>query len=153
MPSLIDTKSRFTDLVPGWAPSSATRAGQVARLQSHLDRARRQLAGRHLEQLALFRRPRLDATSRTAQDWLDSILLPDDPPEVSFLVAVVTVDSGRREGIWRGFGRGLFGATTLRIEDDECGAATLHVAPSGLLSVEILELRWESRDDDGWYDG
>jgi hypothetical protein len=151
--SVIDTKSRFTDLVPGWAPTSPIREAQVARLQSHLERARRELAGRHLEQLALFRRPRLDASSRAAQEWLDRILIPDEPEEASFIVSVVSSASydGPCVGLWRGFRRCWFGGISLMLADPEHPGCTTHIAPGNIVSVEVLELVWEPvEDQDDW---
>jgi hypothetical protein len=92
---------RFTPLVEGWGPSSDVRREQIARLESLLHRTQLELAGGGELQLALFRRPRLDATTRRAQEWLDRILIPDEPKNLWFLVRVVSIESGAREGIWR----------------------------------------------------
>lgn len=100
----------------------------------------------------LFRRPRLDATSEAAQEWLDRILCPDDPPEVAFVVSIVSLKSydGPIRGVWRGFGRGFWGERTLRIEGEDFSGATTYVSPVNLVSVEVHELRWERQEDEDW---
>jgi hypothetical protein len=150
--TLLADRGRFTDLAPGWTPSSSLREAQIERLQSYLDAARHELAGRHQAQLGLFRRPRLDATSRRAQEQLDAILMPDEPKGLWYLVSVLSAGSydGPTRGIWRGFGPGFLGRS-LRIEDPETCACSTNIHPANLVSVEVLEVVWESDDD--WCDG
>lgn len=148
----LETRGRFTDLVPGWRTSSSVREAQIARLESYLLAARHELAGVPA-QLALFRRPRLDASTEEAQRWLDSILLPVEPKQLSFVVSVVSIGSydGPVRGIWRGFYREWLGQA-LSIEAADCSAAKTCIHPANLVSVEVLEVVWEREDEDDWYD-
>jgi hypothetical protein len=140
---------RFTPLVEGWGPSSDVRREQIARLESLLHRTQLELAGGGELQLALFRRPRFDATTRRAQEWLDRILIPEEPKNLWFLVRIVSIESGAREGIWYGFKPDtLMGGVTLRLGDEDGSlGSTLHIAPGNLVRVEALECRVFPEDE------
>jgi hypothetical protein len=145
---------RYTQLAPAPAGSN-TRLVQIARLQSRVEAARRELAGSSPGQLRLFRPPLRDCSREIAQRWLDEILLPVDDRGLFFRVRVwsrsVHADPSGHVGIWHGFQRGWLSPVELIIGDDDGRhGSSLHMAPGNVIDLEVIEPFYDRAEDDEW---
>lgn len=146
---------KFTELVPGWAPA-IDRVAQAERLQSLVDEANAAIAAGAPGHPRLFRPQMREVLTERAMEWLDSILLPEDP-SLSFVVRVWSRDCHAEHegyvGLWRGFHRGWLYSHELLLVDPESSGCSRHMPPGNLIDVRALELHSERDDDDYWCDG